>query len=97
MKIPPIAPQPIIKKYEGAAAQPLRGRSVQGKDEVGLSDGAVTFSAAMRSARAALTEEGPAYEQRLADLKQRIDEGTYRVPGDQIAERILSGLRFRSE
>lgn len=49
--------------------------------------GASSFSAALSRS---MEEGAPA--DRIAAIKQQVQEGTYQVPAEQIARRLMSGL-----
>ena len=70
-----------LKPAEGQAAAP-----VGGADQVRLSQRAQEVQAA----RAALAEVPEVRQERVAELKAKIEAGTYKVDPYKVAERILN-------
>ena len=72
------------------AARPVRESAasggVEGADQLALSSRAEEIKAA----RAALAETPEVRAQRVAELKAQVQEGTYQVDPDKVAERILN-------
>lgn len=56
------------------------------KDEVEIS----SFGRAYQSARQAVSSAPDVREDKIAEIKERIDNGTYEVSGEKFAEKILS-------
>jgi flagellar biosynthesis anti-sigma factor FlgM len=66
--------------------QPDPAASVGGVDQVMLSQRAQE----VQRARAALAETPEIRQERVAELRAKIEAGTYRVDPDKVAERILN-------
>ena len=58
-------------------------------DQVELSATAKSFSATLKSARETLAAQDPARLARISAIKQKIDNNTYYVPADKVAEKIF--------
>ena len=67
------------------AAGKARGDAICISSEGVKKSGASSFSAAL-----SMEEGAPA--DRIAAIKQQVQEGTYQVPAEQIARRLMSGL-----
>jgi negative regulator of flagellin synthesis FlgM len=95
--INPLAAQNVSRTYvqntdatQGAApARPHRGhhhaQASQQADSVNLSDGAKSLA----SARQAVQDSPDVREQKVADIKQRVQDGTYSVPSRVLARKML--------
>ena len=70
-------------------SQPVRqGETLSAISSEGVKkSGASSFSAALSRS---MEEGAPA--DRIAAIKQQVQEGTYQVPAEQIARRLMSGL-----
>ena len=69
------------------AAGKARGDAICISSEGVKKSGASSFSAALSRS---MEEGAPA--DRIAAIKQQVQEGTYQVPAEQIARRLMSGL-----
>lgn len=67
-------------------------QSVSRSDRAELSDEAISFSKAFASAKAAAGAESPDKASRIEEIKKQVNDGTYRVDSDKIAESILGDL-----
>lgn len=74
-----------IDAYRASALPPTR-------DEAALSEDAISFSKVFTEAKQALGAEAESRADRVASLKARVEDGTYRVDSDKIAESILGDL-----
>lgn len=74
-----------IDAYKKSAGVPAR-------DEAALSSEAISFSKVFTEAREALNLRGASDPSRIADIKERVQAGTYRVNSEDIADSILKDL-----
>jgi negative regulator of flagellin synthesis FlgM len=59
-------------------------------DKLELSKEAVAFSAALKAAKQAMETSEPGRLQKLNQIKQQIENGTYTVSGEDIADKMLN-------
>jgi negative regulator of flagellin synthesis FlgM len=92
MKINPINNPNILRSYQ--ATKPVRETSKQtsGRDEVTFSAEALSFSKALTEAKEALELRTPDEKARIAEIKDAVSKGEYRVDSEDIADRILSSI-----
>ncbi len=69
--------------YPAAAARPSLGT-----DKVELTDGARSFSAALRAAKGAAMNE-PVSQAKVEGIIKRIQNNDYNIPGEAVAEKML--------
>ncbi|MBM7615366.1 flagellar biosynthesis anti-sigma factor FlgM [Alkaliphilus hydrothermalis] len=62
----------------------------QSKDQLQLSEVAKDFQVAMK----AFKKLPDIREEKVADIKNRIQQGTYNVSGQEVADKILASLRI---
>lgn len=74
-----------INAYKKTAGLPAR-------DEATLSSEAISFSKVFAAAREAFSAQETEDPTRIADIKERIQTGTYRVSSEDVAERMLEDL-----
>ena len=92
MKINPIASSSLIQNYERVNRVKGGGESfAQKADSVELSDFAVSFGNAVREAK---KSDGATSAERVAELRQQVQAGTYHVSGEDIASAMVSGMLF---
>ncbi len=91
MKIDSITPKEIYGAYSKVqgkhAAKPAETSKT---DRVELSDEAVAFSEALKAAKQALETNDADRIKKINEIKQRIDNGSYSVSGEDIAEKMLN-------
>ena len=76
------------KHTEKSLSAPVQAAGKARGDAICISsEGASSFSAALSRS---MEEGAPA--DRIAAIKQQVQEGTYQVPAEQIARRLMSGL-----
>lgn len=78
----------MINAYNNTAktAMPKGNKQSLGKDEVQISEEALKMLRAGED-----TEETPQIrKQRVTDIKQAIEDGTYQAPSEKVAEKFLS-------
>ena len=66
-----------------------KSSSVSGNDQVEISE----FGKVLQSARKAVKESGDIREDKVAELKARIDNGTYEVSGESFADKLLENYK----
>jgi flagellar biosynthesis anti-sigma factor FlgM len=97
MKIDSLSPNPLSSNpSEGAGQVKNSGHTEQGSrvQGAGASDRADLSDRArlLGKARAAFQNTSEVNQEKVADIKQRVDSGTYTVPADQLARRLLHRL-----
>ncbi|MCL2078472.1 MAG: flagellar biosynthesis anti-sigma factor FlgM [Oscillospiraceae bacterium] len=92
MKINPITNPNILKSYQ--ATKPARETSkVSGlRDEVTFSAEAISFSKTLTEAKEALETRTPEEKSRIAEIKDAINRGEYKVDSMDIADKILTSI-----
>lgn len=60
-----------------------------GTDKVELSQTAKSFSSALKAAKEAFSQTDVSRSQKIASLKQQIENNTYSVPAMKVAEKML--------
>lgn len=90
MKINPIPPNAAVNNYNKVQhKEPARPEQEQQTDKVELSQEAITYSLAMKEAKAAISVRSPEESTRIESVIQQVKNGTYSVPGKDVAEKIL--------
>ncbi|USG65332.1 flagellar biosynthesis anti-sigma factor FlgM [Brevibacillus ruminantium] len=80
----------MINSYnQSNKAQSAKGRTPMGKDEVNIS------SEALEMLKQVEDPQSPARREKVSSLKQQVEEGTYKVPSEKIAEKFLAFWRKR--
>ena len=79
--------EPAVERAKTVADRPTTVPKTEGPDTVSLSDRARDLKAALR----AVQSTPDVREDRIADLRQRIADGTYQVASDVLANDILRG------
>lgn len=76
----------MISAYNksGASQVSKAGKIPMGKDEVNISTEALEMLKQVEESNA------PARREKVEQLKKQVEEGTYRVPSEKIAEKFLS-------
>lgn len=90
MRINSIPPKEIYSRYVCAREQmtPLSTYSM-GTDKVELSQTAKSFSSALKAAKEAFGQTDISRNEKIAALKQQIENNTYSVPAIKVAEKML--------
>ena len=83
-KIPPVAPQKILKAFEKSAAKPVT--PVAQGDRVVLS----TKAQELKAAQEAIKQMGDVDEEKVARIKAQIKAGTYSVDAQKAAANMLA-------
>lgn len=90
MRINSIPPKEIYSRYVCSREQmtPISAPSM-GTDKVELSQTAKTFSSALKAAKETFAQTDVSRSERIAAIKQQIENNTYSVPAIKVAEKIL--------
>ena len=90
MRVNSIPPKEIYSQYLCVRdVQPVTKNRVMLADHVELSSTAKSFSATLKAAREVLNVQDPARTARISTIKQKIDNNTYYVPAEKVAEKIF--------
>lgn len=79
-------------QYNNQKAAAYKKAQGSGSDELVLSKDALSFSKVYSSVREAAKTRSPEELDRIADIKARVQNGSYRVDSDKIAESLLLSL-----
>jgi len=92
MKINPINNPNILRSYQ--ATKPVRETTKQAssRDEVTFSAEALSFSKALTEAKESLEFRSAEENARIAEIKDAVNKGEYKVSSEDIADRILSSI-----
>jgi flagellar biosynthesis anti-sigma factor FlgM len=96
MKINPISNPNILRSYQAAKPAKETTKPAAGRDQVTFSAEALNFSKALSEAREAIEFRTPDEKKHIANLKDAVSKGEYRVDSDDIADKILSSILGRS-
>ncbi len=90
MRINSIPSKDLYLQYVNSArdVRPAAARPPMGTDKVELTDGAKTFSAVLRAAKASAMDEASSIA-KTDGIRQRIANNDYNIPGVAVAEKIL--------
>ena len=95
MKINPILNPNILRSYQANKAAPQKAGTACGRDEVTFSEEALSFSKALAEARDAIELRTPEEKSHIADVRDAVRSGEYRVDSDVIADKILESVLGR--
>jgi flagellar biosynthesis anti-sigma factor FlgM len=95
MKINPIINPNILRSYQATKPSKEATRAVSGRDEVTFSEEALNFSKALSEAKVMHESRTPEEKARIAEIKDAINKGEYRVDSEDIADKILSSILGR--
>jgi anti-sigma28 factor (negative regulator of flagellin synthesis) len=91
MKIDPISNQNMLRSYRaGSVKSAAKYAAAPMRDEAVISEDAIAFSKVLAETRGELVRT-PAEESHIAEVKQAVREGKYRIDSYLIAEKLLSG------
>ncbi|MDR2571920.1 MAG: flagellar biosynthesis anti-sigma factor FlgM [Oscillospiraceae bacterium] len=96
MKINPIINPNILRSYQATKPTKETTKPASNRDEVTFSAEALSFSKALSEAREAIELRTPEEKKHIADLKDAVSKGEYRVDSEDIADKILSSILGRS-
>lgn len=90
MKINSIPPKDLYLQYVNSArdVRPATARPSLGTDRVELTEGAKTFSAVLRAAKANAADEAASIA-KTDSIRKRIENNDYNIPGEAVAEKML--------
>ncbi len=90
MKINPIPPNAAVNNYNKVQhKEPTHTGQEQQTDKVELSKEAITYSLAMKEAKTAMSVRSPEDAKRIEAVIQQVKNGTYSIPGKDVADKIL--------
>ncbi|OQA16106.1 MAG: Anti-sigma-28 factor, FlgM [Firmicutes bacterium ADurb.Bin356] len=90
MRINSIPPKELYGAYMCTRNVQLNPQAVKlGVDNAEISPSAKTFSATLKTVKKELLKPDEARSERLKQLKSQIEQQTYFVPADKIAEKML--------
>jgi anti-sigma28 factor (negative regulator of flagellin synthesis) len=94
MKIPSLGQSDAISKYTaGKANAPAKTTpTAQVSDSVELSEGAQKYAAMMKAARDTLDQTDAKEAAKAAQVKARMEAGTYQVSDNDVVKDILGGF-----
>ncbi len=90
MRVNSIPPKEIYSQYLCVKdIQPAATSRVMMADHVELSSTAKSFSVTLKAAREALNAQDPARAAKISAIQHKIDNNTYFVPAEKVAEKIF--------
>lgn len=92
MKINPITNPNILRSYQATKPARETGKVEAGRDQVTFSAEALSFSKALTEAKEALETRTPEEAARIAEIREAVLKGEYRVDSGAIADRMLSSI-----
>lgn len=94
MKINPIMNPNIARSYQANSARNLSSaqKPRAGRDEVTFSAEALSFQKSLQEAREAIETRTPEEMNHINAIKAAVNNGTYNVSSEDIADRILSSV-----
>jgi len=92
MKINPITNPNILRSYQATKPVKEENKVATGRDQVIFSKEALSFSKALSEAREELEFRTPEEKAHIANLKDAVNKGEYKVSSEEIADKILSSL-----
>jgi len=92
MKINPITNPNILKSYMATKPVKETTKPASSRDEVTFSPEALSFSKALTEAKESLEFRTPEEKAHIAEIKDAVERGEYKVDSEDIADRILSSI-----
>jgi len=94
MKINPIINPNIARSYQANSSRGVASpqKPNAGRDEVTFSAEALNFKKSLQEAREAVETRTPEEKGRIDAIKVAVQNGTYNVSSEDIADRILSSV-----
>ncbi len=89
MRIDSIPPKELLNQYIHVRERAPMDEPVYSTDKAELTSEAKTFSAALKAAKDAIEVRSPEEQKHIDEVAQQIARGTYSVPGEKVAEKIL--------
>ena len=93
MKINPIFNPNILRNYQQASQVTAKPDVPASRDEVVVSDEAMSFSKILAEAKESIEARTPEEKVRIEEIKLAVRQGTYRIDSDKIAEKILESIQ----
>jgi len=92
MKINPITNPNILKSYQATTPIKETTKAASARDEVIFSAEALSFSKAMTEAKESLEFRTPEEKAHIAQVKDAVRKGEYKVDSEDIADKIISSI-----
>jgi flagellar biosynthesis anti-sigma factor FlgM len=90
MKIHSIQPQGAIDKYIKTQNKPaVQNERKQDVDKVELNEDAKVFSSCLKAVKESIHVDAAKKEERIAQIRKELENGTYSVSGQDVARKIL--------
>ena len=89
MRINSIPPKELLNRYIHVREKATADTPASPTDQTELTSEAKTFSTALKAAKEAIGTRTPEELKHIEEVKQQLADGTYSVPGDKVAEKIL--------
>jgi len=96
MKINPITNPNILRSYQANKPVKEETKVASSRDQVTFSKEALSFSKALSEAREELEFRTPEEKAHIANIKDAVRKGEYKVSSEEIADKILSSILGRS-
>ena len=92
MKINPITNPNVLRSYQATKPAKEETKVTSGRDQVTFSKEALNFSKALTEAREELEFRTPEEKAHIANIKDAVNSGQYKVDSEDIADKILSSI-----
>jgi len=92
MKINPITNPNILRSYQATKPAKDENKVASSRDQVTFSAEALSFSKALTEAKEDIEFRTPEEKAHIANLKDAIQKGEYKVSSEEIADKILSSI-----
>ena len=92
MKINPITNPNILRSYQATKPAKEETKVTSGRDQVTFSKEALSFSKALTEAKEELEFRTAEEKAHIANIKEAVRKGEYRVSSEDIADKILSSI-----
>jgi len=92
MKINPITNPNILRSYQATKPVKEETKVAAGRDQVTFSKEALSFSRALTEAKEELEFRTPEEKAHIANIKDAVQKGEYKVSSEDIADKILSSI-----
>jgi anti-sigma28 factor (negative regulator of flagellin synthesis) len=89
MRINSIPPKELLNRYIHVRGKTTDKPAASPTDQTELTSEAKTFSAALKAAKEAIETRTPEQLKHIEEVKKQVTDGTYSVPGEKVAEKIL--------
>jgi len=96
MKINPIVNPNILRSYQASKPVKEETKVASSRDQVTFSKEALSFSKALTEAKEELEFRTPEEKAHIANIKNAVQKGEYKVSSEDIADKILSSIIGRS-